>query len=180
MPGSIVLLHDRRADDPECAFDRAKIIQLLVDGLQWCSLRSTSLSRLIASGDSPHGVVFPAGGTRAGGIHVTSVGVDRNDAFLEPAERRAVVQGRFPGGRHAVIALVGLLNTAVIVRQTGEAVFGLVSLVTTLSLLLPFADLGIGAVVISACSRPGQLPTTGWLWPRSSAVFAGSTWSQWC
>jgi O-antigen/teichoic acid export membrane protein len=56
-----------------------------------------------------------------------------------------------------LVALVGLLNTAVIVRQTGEAVFGLVSLVTTLTLLMPFADLGIGAVVISACSQRGRI-----------------------
>lgn len=52
-----------------------------------------------------------------------------------------------------LVALVGLVNTAIIVRETGEAVFGLVSLVTTFSLLLPFADLGIGAVVTTACSR---------------------------
>lgn len=50
VPGSIVLLHDRLADDPECAFDRAKMMQLLVDELQCCSLRSTTLTRLLASG----------------------------------------------------------------------------------------------------------------------------------
>jgi O-antigen/teichoic acid export membrane protein len=88
---------------------------------------------------------------------VASVSADRNDSVLEPAERRAVVLGTiFRVVGTPLIALVGLLNTAVIVRQTGEAVFGLVSLVTTLSLLLPFADLGIGAVVISACSQRGR------------------------
>jgi O-antigen/teichoic acid export membrane protein len=92
------------------------------------------------------------------GIDVSCIDAERHDAFLKPAERRAIMLGtvlRVVGT--PLIALVGLLNTAVIVRQTGEAVFGLVSLVTTLTLLLPFADLGIGAVVISACSRPGRL-----------------------
>jgi len=85
----------------------------------------------------------------------------------------------FRGGRYPLVALVGPVNTAVIVRQTGEAVFGLVSLVTTLTLLLAFADLGIGAVVTSACSRPdahrrrcdrGHLaPTwpTPWAWCKT-------------
>ncbi|OBF16551.1 hypothetical protein [Mycobacterium sp. ACS4331] len=77
---------------------------------------------------------------------------------LLPAERRALVLGtalRVAGT--PVIAVVGLVNTALIVRHTGEAVFGVVSLITTLTLLIPFADLGIGAVVTSACSRPGRL-----------------------
>jgi O-antigen/teichoic acid export membrane protein len=93
---------------------------------------------------------------------VTSVDADRRDALLEPAERRAITLGTiFRVVGTPLVALVGLLNTGVIVRQTGEAVFGLVSLVTTLTLLLPFADLGIGAVVISACSRPGRLTDDG-------------------
>jgi hypothetical protein len=43
-----------------------------------------------------------------------------------------------------VVAVLDLANTAIIVRETGEAVFGLVSLVATITLLFPFADLGIG------------------------------------
>jgi len=89
---------------------------------------------------------------------MTSIGDDQHGAALRPVERRAIVLGtvlRAVGT--PLIALIGLLNTAVIVRQTGEAAFGLVSLVTTLTLLLPFADLGIGAVITSACSRPGQV-----------------------
>jgi hypothetical protein len=89
---------------------------------------------------------------------VTSVSADRNDSVLEPAERKAIMLGTiFRMVGTPLVALVGLLNTAVIVRQTGEAVFGLVSLVTTLTLLMPFADLGIGAVVISACSQRGRI-----------------------
>jgi O-antigen/teichoic acid export membrane protein len=89
---------------------------------------------------------------------VTSAVADRNDAVLEPAERKAIVLGTiFRVVGTPLVALVGLLNTAVIVRQTGEAVFGLVSLVTTITLLLPFADLGIGAVIISACSQQGRI-----------------------
>lgn len=80
------------------------------------------------------------------------------DASLKPTERRSMFLGtafRIVGT--PVIAVVGLVNTAIIVQQSGEAVFGLVSLVATLSLLLPFADLGIGAVVTNACSRAGPL-----------------------
>ncbi|MGV9800989.1 polysaccharide deacetylase family protein [Mycobacterium sp. NPDC003449] len=48
--GSIVLLHDTLADHPECTFDRAGAVQLIVDGLQRCALHSTTLSGLMASG----------------------------------------------------------------------------------------------------------------------------------
>ena len=70
---------------------------------------------------------------------------------LAPEERRALLYGplyRIVGT--PVVALLGLLNTAIIVRETGEAVYGLVSLVATITLLFPFADLGIGATVLSA------------------------------
>jgi O-antigen/teichoic acid export membrane protein len=73
---------------------------------------------------------------------------------LAPAERRALLYGpiyRIIGT--PVIAALGLVNTAVIVRETGEAVFGLVSLVATVALLFPFTDLGIGATVLSASAR---------------------------
>jgi O-antigen/teichoic acid export membrane protein len=80
------------------------------------------------------------------------------DASLQPTERRAIVLGTiFRVVGTPLVAVVGLINTAIIVRHTGEAVFGVVSLITTISLLIPFADLGIGAVVVSACSRPGRL-----------------------
>lgn len=89
---------------------------------------------------------------------MTEAGVDRYDASLGSGERRSIVLGTvFRVLGTPLVALVGLLNTAIIVRETGEAVFGLVSLVTTLSLLLPFADLGIGAVITNACSRRGRL-----------------------
>ncbi|WP_068158489.1 lipopolysaccharide biosynthesis protein [Rhodococcus phenolicus] len=70
---------------------------------------------------------------------------------LAPEESRAVVYStvyRVLGT--PVVAALGLVNTAVIVRETGSAVFGLVSLIATVTLLLPFADLGIGATVLSA------------------------------
>ena len=78
-------------------------------------------------------------------------GDDENQGQLAPEERRALLYGplyRVVGT--PVVALLGLANTAIIVRETGEAVFGLVSLVATITLLFPFADLGIGATVISA------------------------------
>ncbi|MCW2687523.1 MAG: hypothetical protein JWR37_2413 [Mycobacterium sp.] len=93
---------------------------------------------------------------------MTSVDADRHDASLKPAERRSIMLGTvFRVVGTPLVALVGLLNTAIIVRATGEAVFGLVSLVTTLSLLLPFADLGIGAVITNACSKVGSLRADG-------------------
>lgn len=52
-----------------------------------------------------------------------------------------------------VVAVLNLANTAVIVRETGAEVFGLVSLVATITLLFPFADLGIGATVITASAQ---------------------------
>ena len=74
-----------------------------------------------------------------------------NQGRLAPEERRALLYGplyRILGT--PVVALLGLANTAIVVRETGEAVFGLVSLVATITLLFPFADLGIGATVLSA------------------------------
>jgi len=75
---------------------------------------------------------------------------------LAPEERRALVLGplyRILGT--PVVALLGLVNTAIIVRETGEAVFGLVALVATVTLLFPFADLGIGATAINAAATLG-------------------------
>jgi O-antigen/teichoic acid export membrane protein len=73
---------------------------------------------------------------------------------LAPEERRALLYGpiyRIVGT--PVVAALGLANTAIIVRETGAAVFGLVSLVATITLLFPFADLGIGATVLSASAH---------------------------
>ncbi len=73
---------------------------------------------------------------------------------LTSAERRALIRGTAYRiiGTPVVVAL-GLANTALIARETGAAVFGLVSLVATVTLLFPFADLGIGAVVLNASTR---------------------------
>lgn len=82
---------------------------------------------------------------------------------LAPEERRALLYGplyRIVGT--PVVALLGLVNTALIVRETGEAVYGLVSLVATVTLVFPFADLGIGATVLSASARlVGPNPDSG-------------------
>lgn len=80
----------------------------------------------------------------------------RNDGAeqLTRAERRSAILGplyRVLGT--PVVAVLGLANTAVIVRETGAAVFGLVSLVATVTLLFPFADLGIGATVMTAAAQ---------------------------
>ncbi|MCX5041689.1 oligosaccharide flippase family protein [Aldersonia sp. NBC_00410] len=73
---------------------------------------------------------------------------------LAPDEHRAVLRGtvyRVVGT--PLIAALGLLNTAIIVRETGANVFGLVSLVGTFTLLFPFVDLGIGMTVMSAAAN---------------------------
>ena len=57
-PGNIVLAHDRLADDPQCAFDRAKTMRLMVDGLDRRSLRSTTLTRLMAAGKTSRTALF--------------------------------------------------------------------------------------------------------------------------
>jgi O-antigen/teichoic acid export membrane protein len=75
---------------------------------------------------------------------------------LSARERRSVALGpvyRILGT--PLVAVLGLANTAIIVRETGAAVFGLVSLVATLTLLFPFADLGISSTVMSASSQLG-------------------------
>ena len=70
---------------------------------------------------------------------------------LTRTERRSAIFGplyRILGT--PVVALLGLANTAIIVRETGATVFGLVALVATITLLFPFADLGIGATAMTA------------------------------
>jgi hypothetical protein len=77
-----------------------------------------------------------------------------HQARLAPDERRALLYGpvyRILGT--PVTVLLSLINTAIIIRETGEAVYGLVALITTVTLLLPFADLGIGATVLSASAQ---------------------------
>jgi len=79
-----------------------------------------------------------------------SAGLDR----LTGAERRSAIRGpiyRILGT--PVVALLGLANTAIIVRESGAVVFGLVSLVATVTLLFPFADLGIGATAMTAAAQ---------------------------
>jgi O-antigen/teichoic acid export membrane protein len=77
-----------------------------------------------------------------------------DEGRLTPQERRALVLApvyRVLGT--PVVAVLGLANTAIVVRETGAAVFGLVSLVATITLLFPFADLGIGSTVLNASSQ---------------------------
>ncbi|OZF07493.1 hypothetical protein CH300_05985 [Rhodococcus sp. 15-1154-1] len=73
---------------------------------------------------------------------------------LDATERRAVLLStvfRILGT--PVVAVAGLVSAGLVIRATGPSTYGLVALVATVGLLLPFADLGIGAVVTSAASR---------------------------
>jgi O-antigen/teichoic acid export membrane protein len=79
---------------------------------------------------------------------------DADEGRLTQQERRSVLLG--PAYRilgTPLVAALGLFNTAIIVRETGAAVFGLVSLIATLTLLFPFADLGISSTVMSASAQ---------------------------
>ncbi|MFE3189503.1 lipopolysaccharide biosynthesis protein [Nocardia sp. NPDC059240] len=93
---------------------------------------------------------------------------------LAPDERRALFRSavyRIAGT--PIVALLGLANTAIIVRQTGAAVFGLVSLIATVTLLFPFADLGIGATVLSASAELDRDPRAADVIRRAYRVLAG-------
>lgn len=96
---------------------------------------------------------------------------------LTKAERRSAIFGplyRILGT--PVVALLGLANTAIIVRETGAAVFGLVALVATITLLFPFADLGIRATAMTAgaqLSGPLQDPHAADVIRRSYHVLFG-------
>lgn len=75
-------------------------------------------------------------------------------AGLDSVERRAVVLStlfRIIGT--PVVAVAGLASAGLVIRATGPSAYGVVALVATVGLLLPFADLGIGAVVTSATAR---------------------------
>lgn len=78
-------------------------------------------------------------------------GVATGDPRLDVNERRALVRGtvyRILG--MPALAAIGLVNTAIVVRETGAELFGLVTLISTITLMLPFVDLGIGSTVMSA------------------------------
>ncbi|APA96532.1 lipopolysaccharide biosynthesis protein [Nocardia seriolae] len=93
---------------------------------------------------------------------------------LAPDERRALLRGtlyRIAGT--PIVALLGLANTAIIVRHTGSAVFGLVSLIATVTLLFPFADLGIGATVLSASAQLRHDPLAADVIRRAYRVLLG-------
>lgn len=49
-----------------------------------------------------------------------------------------------------VTAVLGLLNTGLVVAHTGSVTYGIVNTVATLGVLLPFADLGMGVSVTTA------------------------------
>ncbi len=82
-----------------------------------------------------------------------------DEGRLTSQERKSVLLG--PAYRilgTPIVAALGLFNTAIIVRETGAAVFGLVSLIATLTLLFPFADLGISSTVMSASAQLDTQP----------------------
>jgi peptidoglycan/xylan/chitin deacetylase (PgdA/CDA1 family) len=68
-PGSIVLLHDTLADDPDCAFDRAAAAELIVDGLRRRTLQSTTVSGLLESGQVRRAAYFSLSTWCGSGVH---------------------------------------------------------------------------------------------------------------
>ncbi|WP_237668897.1 hypothetical protein [Rhodococcus sp. BS-15] len=94
-----------------------------------------------------------------GGRHRRPSEIDGDDdvvsgAGLDAVERRAVILStlfRIVGT--PIVAVAGLVSAGLVIRATGPSAYGVVALVATVGLLLPFADLGIGAVVTSATAR---------------------------
>ncbi|WP_072803508.1 lipopolysaccharide biosynthesis protein [Rhodococcoides yunnanense] len=73
---------------------------------------------------------------------------------LDTSERKAILLSTaFRIAGTPVVAVAGLISAGLVIRATGPSTYGVVALVATVGLLLPFADLGIGAVVTSASSR---------------------------
>lgn len=73
---------------------------------------------------------------------------------LDATERKAVLLSTvFRIAGTPIVAVAGLISAGLVIRATGPTTYGVVALVATVGLLLPFADLGIGAVVTSAASR---------------------------
>ncbi|GAA2064466.1 lipopolysaccharide biosynthesis protein [Williamsia deligens] len=58
-----------------------------------------------------------------------------------------------------IVALCGVVAAGIVIRATGAQTYGLVTLVSTIGLLLPFADLGIAAVAMNAVSTT-RTPST--------------------
>lgn len=78
---------------------------------------------------------------------------DNPDQLTRQERRSALLTPIYRVLGTPIVAVLSLANTAIIVRQTGAEVFGLVSLVATITLLFPFADLGIGSTVITASAQ---------------------------
>lgn len=56
-----------------------------------------------------------------------------------------------------VTAAATLLTTALVIHYTGSLAYGAIMLVANLFQLIPFADLGLGAVVINAVAQPNSM-----------------------
>ncbi|MFC7493228.1 MULTISPECIES: lipopolysaccharide biosynthesis protein [unclassified Nocardioides] len=67
-----------------------------------------------------------------------------------------------------MIAATGLLTAAAQVRYAGAQTYGLISVISTLSLLLPFADLGLGAAVTTAVADRRSEPAAMWATLRAA------------
>ncbi|GAA1460724.1 lipopolysaccharide biosynthesis protein [Williamsia maris] len=85
---------------------------------------------------------------------IPPVDADESDVSnLNAVEKRSLVlSSLFRILGTPVIALAGIVAAGIVIRATGETTYGLVTLVSTVGLLLPFADLGIGAVAMNAVS----------------------------
>lgn len=92
-----------------------------------------------------------------------------NKRRKESAPRREVSAASVVAGGAAarlaslpVSAIATAITAHLTIQYVGEEYYGYVSLVATLFLLLPFADFGLGVVVINAIARlpPGHPPTS--------------------
>lgn len=88
--------------------------------------------------------------------------------------------GRSAGARVLVLpvsAILGIINTRLIISHFGEAAFAQYGLLVGIGALLPFADLGMTAAIINAVGQsddPSRDPTVGRLLTTALRVLAGS------
>jgi O-antigen/teichoic acid export membrane protein len=87
-----------------------------------------------------------------------------------------------------VTAILGLLNTGLVIAHTGSVLYGTVSTIATLGTLLPFADLGVGAAVTTAVAigstdvqhRPTVAATIRTAFFALCAVMLAGLTLSWC
>jgi O-antigen/teichoic acid export membrane protein len=96
---------------------------------------------------------------------------------VAPEFRQVISSGALRLVLLPVSAAFALATTHLLIERVGVPSFGLVSLITSLSVLLPFADLGVGAAIVNAIATsetPRDDPAIAALLLTSLRVLCGS------